>query len=198
MRKVKKNEHLMESELVSRLQNGDIDAFDELFSKYGNRLFAFALSYLKSKEESEELVQDVFLKVWENRKGLRKESSFKSYLFTVAYHNMCRLFRKKQIHQKFLDRGVIAENSTTSLEDQIEYRIALEQIDELIRKLPEKQRVIFIKSRREGKSTQEIAQEMNLAPGTVDNQISAALKFLRKHISMSNFLLLMFFSIFIQ
>ncbi len=188
----------MESELVSRLQNGDIDAFDELFSKYGNRLFAFALSYLKSKEESEELVQDVFLKVWENRKGLRKESSFKSYLFTVAYHNMCRLFRKKQIHQKFLDRGVIAENSTTSLEDQIEYRIALEQIDELIRKLPEKQRVIFIKSRREGKSTQEIAQEMNLAPGTVDNQISAALKFLRKHISMSNFLLLMFFSIFIQ
>lgn len=195
---MKKNEHLVELELVSKLQNGDIEAFDELFSKYGNRLFAFALSYLKSKEESEELVQDVFLKIWENRKGLKKESSFKSYLFTVAYHNMCRLFRKKQIHQKFLDSGMIAKNSTTSLEDQIEYRIALEQIDELIRKLPEKQRVIFIKSRREGMSTQEIAQEMNLAPGTVDNQISAALKFLRKHISVSNFLLLMFFSIFIQ
>ena len=195
---MKKNEHLVELELVSKLQNGDIEAFDELFSKYGNRLFAFALSYLKSKEESEELVQDVFLKIWENRKGLKKESSFKSYLFTVAYHNMCRLFRKKQIHQKFLDSGMIATNSTTSLEDQIEYRIALEQIDELISKLPEKQRVIFIKSRREGMSTQEIAQEMNLAPGTVDNQISAALKFLRRHISVKNFLLLMFFSIFIQ
>ena len=80
----------------------------------------------------------------------------------------------------------------------MEYKATLEQVDRLIEKLPEKQRIIFIKSRKEGKSTREIAEEMNLAPGTVDNHISAALKILRKHISGNNFSLLLFFVIFIQ
>ena len=192
------NEHQSDFELVEKLQKGDLDAFDQIFKKYGDRLFGFALSYLKSKEETEGLVQDVFLKIWENRKNLKKESSLKSYLFTIAYHDMCRLFRKKQIHEKFLEEKGFAENTTINLEEQLEYKATLEQVDRLIEKLPEKQRIIFIKSRKEGKSTREIAEEMNLAPGTVDNNISAALKFLRKHLSGNNFTLLLFFSIFIQ
>ena len=104
------NEHQSDFELVEKLQKGDLDAFDQIFKKYGDRLFGFAFSYLKSKEETEGLVQDVFLKIWENRKNLKKESSLKSYLFTIAYHNMCRLFRKKQIHEKYLEEKGFTEN----------------------------------------------------------------------------------------
>lgn len=192
------NEYKSDYELVEELRKGDIEAFDQVFKKYGDRLFGFALSYLKSKVETEELIQDVFLKIWENRKNLKKESSLKSYLFTIAYHNMCQIFRKKQIHEKFLEEGSTTTDSTINLEEQLEYKATLEQVDKLIDKLPERQRTIFIKSRKEGKSTKEIAAEMNLAPGTVDNQISAALKFLRKHISGNNFALLLLFSVFLQ
>ncbi len=187
-----------DSELVEKLQKGDVDAFDEVFKKYGDRLFGFALSYLKSKEETEGLVQDVFLKIWENRKKLKKESSLKSYLFTIVYHQICEIFRKKKIHEKFLDNKKSSSDLAVGLEEQLEYRATLEQVDKLIEQLPPKQRTIFIKSKKEVKSTKEIAKEMNLAPGTVDNQISAALKFLRKHISDKNFALLLLFSVFIQ
>ncbi len=185
-------------DLVEKLRKGDFEAFDQIFEKYGDRLFGFALKYLKSKEETEGLVQDVFLKIWENRKNLKKESSLKSYLFTIAYHDICKLFRKKQIHEKFIDEMESARSKSINLEDRIEYNSTMEQVNQLIEKLPEKQKIIFIKSRKEGKSTREIAEEMNLASGTVDNQISASLKFLRKNISGSNFSILLFFAIFIQ
>jgi RNA polymerase sigma-70 factor (ECF subfamily) len=192
------NEQSSDNELVAKLGKGDLDAFDQIFKKYGDRLFGFALNYLKSKEETEGLVQDVFLKIWENRKNLKKESSFKSYLFTIAYHNICEIFRKKQIHKKFIKERSTTTDATLNLENQLEFKATIEQVDQLIDKLPEKQRIIFIKSRKEGKSTREIAEEMNLAPGTVDNQISAALKFLRKHISENNFALLLLFIVFFR
>ena len=192
------NEHQSDFELVKKLQKGNLEAFDLIFKKYGDRLFGFAFKYLKSKEDTEGLVQDVFLKVWENRENLKKESSLKSYLFTIAYHDICQIFRKKKIHEKFLEESGSSIKSSFNLEEQFEYKATLELVDKLIEQLPEKQRTIFIKSRKEGKSTKEIAEEMNLAPGTIDNQISAALKFLRKNISGKNFSLLLFFSIFLQ
>ncbi|RIJ45405.1 RNA polymerase sigma-70 factor [Maribellus luteus] len=191
------NEPESDSKLVEKLKKGDLDAFDQIFLKYGDRLFGFTLKYLKSKEETEGLVQDVFLKIWENRKNLKKESSLKSYLFTIAYHEICQVFRKKQIHEKFLKESSVTNNWTVNMEEQLEYKATLEQIDKLIAQLPEKQRIIFIKSRKEGKSTKEISVEMGLAPGTIDNQISAALKFLRQQISENNFALLLFISVFV-
>lgn len=195
---MKINNHASDQELVDKLQKGDLDAFDQIFEKYGDRLFGFALKYLKSKEETEELVQDVFLKIWENKKRLKKESSLKSYLFTIAYHNMCRIFRKKQIYLRFIEETKTNVNLIVDTEQQNEYKAVIEQIDFLIEKLPEKQKAIFIKCYKEGKSSKEIAKEVNLAPGTVDNNISAALKFLRNQISDENLALLLFFAVFVQ
>ncbi len=192
------NERTPDHELVEKLQMDDLEAFDQIFKRYGDRLFGFALKYLKSREETEELVQDVFLKVWEKRKRIKKESSLKSYLFTIAYHNICRIFRKKQIYLKLVEKLGAEEKSVFDPEEHIEYGAALAQVNQLIEKLPNKQKQIFIKSRREGKSTKEIAEEMNLAPGTVDNYISATIKLLKVHISGENLALMLFFAVFIQ
>lgn len=191
-------DHISDNKLVERLRAGNLDAFDEVFKKYGSRLFGFALNYLKSKEETEELVQDVFLKIWENRRKLKTDTSLKSYLFTIAYHNICKHFRKKKIHETFLGEKGSEENLSVNLEEQIIYKETLTQINKLIEQLPEKQKAIFIKSRKEGKTTKEIAKEMGLAPGTIDNNISAALKFLRKHISSTNYAFMLFYFIFLQ
>jgi RNA polymerase sigma-70 factor (ECF subfamily) len=192
------NKNISDEELVEKLRKGDIEAFDAVFEKYSNRLFGFALKYLKSKEETEGLVQDVFLKIWENRKTLKKDASLKSYLFTIAYHNICKIFRKKQLHGKLKEEIGLTSEISVDTEEQINYHSTLEQIEQLIEKLPPKQRAIFEKSRQEGKSTREIAEEMHLAPGTVDNNISAALKFLRKHISGGNLALSLLFAVFLH
>lgn len=184
--------------LVDKLQKGNVDAFDQIFKKYGDRLFGFVFKYLKSKEETEELVQDVFLKIWENRKNIKKEFSFKSYLFTIAYHEICAIFKQKHIQVKIKEDFLLNKNQAVNLEEQLEYKSVLEFVDKLIEKLPEKQKIIFIKSRKQGKTTREIAKEMNLAPGTVDNQISMALKFLRENLPNNNLLFILFFAIFIK
>ena len=165
-------------DLVERLQKGDIEAFDLIYEKYSGKLYAFGLKYLRSTAEAEELVQWVFIKVWENYKNLKKESSFKSYLFTIAYNDICKLFRKRNYEQKFIN-DTLYENSHSSfsIEEGIDYKSVLDQVEQIVDKLPERQKNIFLKSRKKGKSTKEIADEVGLSPGTVDNYISEALKF---------------------
>ena len=184
-------------ELVERLQKGDVEAFDLIYEKYSGKLYAFGLKYLKSTEEAEELVQSVFLKLWENYKILKKELSFKSYLFTIAYNDICKLFRKRNYRQKFID-DTLYENSqfSSEIEEGIDYHSVLEQVELIVNKLPEKQKTIFLKSRKEGKSTKEIAEEVGLSPGTVDNYISESLKFIRSRLRKENMPVLLLFSLF--
>ena len=165
--------------LVEKLRKGDIESFDLLYDRYAARLYYFGMKYLKSEEETEEIVQTVFLKVWEYHKNLRKESSFKSYLFTIAYNDICKVFRKKYYHQKYVS-DILNENPNpyVEIEKGVQCKSVLERIQEIIEKLPERQRVIFRKSREEGKSSREIADEVGLSPGTVDNYISQSMKFI--------------------
>jgi RNA polymerase sigma-70 factor (family 1) len=182
-----------DAELVERLQQGDVEAFDQIYYKYCGKIYAFGLKYLRSTAEAEELVQSVFLKLWENYKNLKKETSFKSYLFTIAYHDICKLFRKRNYQQKFIS-DTIYENSHSSdeTEESIDYHSLLERFEKAVNKLPERQRIIILKSRIEGKSTKKIAEELGLSPGTIDNYISESLKFIRNLLKNENLLMLLF------
>jgi len=188
---------ISDTDLVERLQKGDVEAFDLIYEKYSGKLYTFSLKYLKSKDEAEELVQSVFLKLWENYKNLRKESSFKSYLFTIAYNEICNLFRKRNYLQKFVNDTLYESSQASSeTENNIDYKSVLEQVQQIIDKLPDRQRIIFMKSRNEGKSSKEIAEELGLSAGTVDNYISEALKFIRNQLHNKSLSLLLFFSLF--
>ncbi len=184
-------------DLVSKLQKGDVEAFDLVYTKYAGKLYGFAYKYLKSKAETEEMVQSVFLKIWENHKTLRKESSFKSYLFTIAYNEICTNFKRRIHLKKFMDEQLIEKAIVTSDTDElVNYNSIKEQVDRIIDRLSERQRLIFLKSRQEGKTTKEIAQELGLSSGTVDNYISESLKFIRSNLQDKNFSLLLLFSLF--
>jgi RNA polymerase sigma-70 factor (family 1) len=184
-------------ELVARLQKGDVKAFDLIYEKYSGKLYAFGLKYLKSTAEAEELVQLVFLRLWENHKNLKEESSFKSYLFTIAYNSICKIFRKRNYQQRFVS-DILYDNpqSCFEIEDSIDYQSVLDQVQLIIAKLPERLRKIFLKSRQEGKSTKEIAQEVGLSPGTIDNYISEAIKFIRRGLSNENLPAILILSLF--
>ena len=185
--------------LVESLRNDDAEAFNNLFGKYAGRLYAFGIKYLRSKEEAEGLVQIVFMKVWENRKSLKKESSFQAYLFTIAYNNICNIFRKRASQRQYAE-NLVAEvkGQEPVAADRVEYSSVLEQVNRIIGQLPEQQKIIFLKSRMEGLSSKEIAKELNLSPGTVDNYISAALKFIRERLGNESLSVLLFVSLWIM
>lgn len=170
----------MDNDLVKKLKMGDIEAFDKLFNKYAGKLFAFAFKYLKSKEDTEGLVQNVFLKIWENRRNLKTDTSFKSFLFTIAYHEMCNVFRHRNYQQKVNENLTRqTSSSATTVEDNLDFKIALDKVDKLILELPETQRNVFIKSKKDGLTSRQIAKELNISSKTVDNYISMTLKFLK-------------------
>jgi len=182
-------------ELIGRLQRGDVNAFDVIYMKYSGKLYAFGLKLLKSEVEAEELVQGVFLKLWENHKTLNPGLSFKSYLYTIAYNDICKLFRRRSYTRKFIAETVYVNlNTAPDLSERIDYKSLLERVELLVSKLPERQKSIFMKSRDEGKSTREIASELGLSPGTIDNYISESLKFIRLHLLNEDFALLIMLS----
>jgi RNA polymerase sigma-70 factor (family 1) len=170
-----------EAELVLNVSQGNILAFNTLYYEYSDRLYRFALGYLKSEEEAEDLVQQVFTKIWEKRAHLNKELSFKSYLFTIAFNIIRKHFRTKTYMSEYLNAKINADlNIETS--QKITYDSLYQYITKLANQLPKQRKVIFIKSRFEGLNISEIADELKISHKTVENQLTAALKFIRTYL----------------
>ncbi len=166
-----------ELDCLRRLKLGDEGAFDALFRHYSSLVYRFSYSYLKSRVEAEEIVQDCFLKIWEKRQSLRDDVPLQGYLFTAAHHAILNHLRRSKHHLRFQTHlatlsPALATNGAEYSEMEALYLAALQ-------KLPPKRRQIFILSRQQGLSYPEIAQQLNLSVKTVEAQIMQALKFLR-------------------
>jgi len=187
-----------DNELVERLKNGDLEAFDMIYDMYAGKLYAFGLRYLRSAEEAKELVQSVFMKIWENHRTIDPALSFRSYLFTIAYNDICKLFRRQGYLQKYV-LETLHENrqSTSATEEGTEYQSVLAEVHRLLGTLPESQRKAFIMSKIEGKTSKEVATLLGLSPGTVDNYISGTLKMLRGKITGKNLPVILFITLFL-
>ncbi len=170
-----------ESELVKALSQGEIKAFNDLFKIYGNRIFRFALGYLKSESDAEELVQDVFLKIWEKRRDLNENLSFKSYIFTISFNIIRKHFVRKALSAKYFEHQIIDDLNFDTIQN-IDYQSTKKLIDTLIDQLPPRRKEVFIKSRLEGFTVKEIADELGTSPKTVENQLGDSLKFIREHL----------------
>lgn len=187
-----------DNELIERLKKGDLEAFDMIYGIYAGKLHAFGMRYLKSAPEAEELVQSVFMKLWENHRRIDPAFSFRSYLFTIAYNDICKLFRRQGYLQKYV-LETLYENrqSTSATEEGTEYQSVLGEVQRLLGTLPESQRKAFIMSKIEGKTSKEVATLLGLSPGTVDNYISGALKMLRGKITGKNLPIILFITLFL-
>ncbi|HUX56168.1 MAG TPA: RNA polymerase sigma-70 factor [Bacteroidales bacterium] len=171
-----------ENQLIKKLSKGNIQAFNTLFRAYSPLLYRFAYGYLKSCPDSEEVVQEVFLKIWEKHKELKDNFSFKSYLFSIAFNLILKHFRRSEYFKRYINSG-ISNDFDTQTSDKVNYDSLHEYIKELANKLPEKRRDIFIKSRFEGLKVNEISEILKISHKTVENQLTSALKFIRDNLS---------------
>lgn len=174
---MKDNNSIEERYNIIALKNGDTLAFDKLFLLYGKRLYHFSYGYLKSKEEAEGVVQEVFLRIWRNRKNLNPELSFKAYLFKIAYHYILELFERLNRQNSY--RAQILDESlqfTDDLNERVNYQMLLEKVDTLIDQLPSRQKEIIIKRKKEAIPIKEIAKQLGITSKTVENHLTEALK----------------------
>ncbi len=175
-----KSKSYNESELVARLKDGDPKAFEILFDQYSSKLYHFVNKYLDNKEESEEIVQDVFLNLWRHKKEIRSIEAFKSYLYKIALNNIRNFFTKKHVREKH--KQLIAQEylfTNESDAEKLNYEKVIRKVDELIEQLPEKRREIFLLSRKEGLDISEISKYLGISESTVKNQITSAVSFLK-------------------
>lgn len=166
--------------LVSELRVGNHKAFRKLFDRYRNDLYKYSLSMVHSKTYAEEIVQDVFLKVWIKRETLNPDMSFKAYLFTITTNKTLKFLRKAANNQKLCKEVFYTSQKITNITEQTIRESELEIIkNDALSKLPPKRLLIFEMSRDEGKSYERIAEELQISPHTVRNQMSKALETLR-------------------
>jgi RNA polymerase sigma-70 factor (ECF subfamily) len=184
-------------ELVKLLREGDTGAFNQLFGRYSQRLYAFGLKYLKSGPDAEELVQDVFLKIWRNRERLNEEKNFQSYLFTIAFNQIKKYFQNTSLYLEENLSGM-TDQVDESPERSITYQSVLDQISTLLEKLPPKRQQIFNLSRFEGKSADEISKQLGISPKTVDNQVSEVIKYLKTQVEDYSPVVGLFFFLFLN
>lgn len=171
------------AELFDKIQNGDAKAFQILFDSWYDELCRFAILFVSDPQTAEDIVQNLFVKLWENRDRLTIKSSPKSYLYTSVRNNCLNQLRgkKKKIQ---IEYGHSLELATDYEEDESEitkqlYKIAMMHIEEL----PERCRVIFTMSRNTEMTNREIAEHMNITEKTVENQITIALRKLREQLT---------------
>lgn len=188
-----------ENEIVTQLQKGSLSAFERLFENYSQKLYRFSFSYLKSAPESEDVVQEVFLKIWENRSKIKTETSFQSYLFTIAFNSIRKNFNKKSRQERYrLDLFNSLSNEDYSIEDHRDYEFLVSKLDATIDQMPPRRKEIFLKRKKEGKSVRDIANEMYISPKTVENQITEAMNFLKKEFWNDQISGFLFFHIFLE
>jgi RNA polymerase sigma-70 factor (ECF subfamily) len=170
-----------DEELMQEIKVDNMFAFDALYKKYSKKLYNFGYSILKSSEESENLIQDIFLKLWENRQKIEKNASIQSYIFTIAYHSAITVIRKKAKESQFVEYlKSLQEKSEDPINIEIEYKELKTKLDEIINSLPPRQKEVYHLHRVEGLKYSEIADRLHISVNTIENHMSCALKTIRE------------------
>ncbi len=186
------------SELVKLLKKGDVLAFESIYNIYCHRLHRFAMMYLKQEEDAEEIVQEVFTKIWENKESLDYSTSFESFIFTIAYHFIISTLRKRINGYKSKEYLKSLKQSSTG--SPIMEEIQLKELDftiqSLLKKLSPRQNEIFYLSRIEELSHAEIASKLEISESTVNNHLVSILRYLKTNLKTINQISAFFFFIF--
>jgi RNA polymerase sigma-70 factor (family 1) len=179
-----------EKELFMRIANGDESAFRMLFDQYRERLFLFAWQLCHSAVEAEEVVQDIFLRLWENRGRLGEVDFPRKYIFIMARNRTLDLLSKIARDQQLISEvWTNISQSDNYLEDLLQAKDSRQLIDQAVSQLSEKKQAIFLMSRRDGLSLREIAEQMDLSVQTVKNILTEVLRHIKAFLARHNTLL---------
>jgi RNA polymerase sigma-70 factor (family 1) len=173
-----------EMELLQQLIAGDAESFRKIYEFYQGRIFLFALRLTKSKSRAEEVVQEVFVKLWEKREKIKLEKNFNAYILAITKNfildGLKKAARDNKIRQKIYNNMHALQNS--SVDRLIEKELSRLHQQAVDRLSPQK-KIVFMLSREEELTYDEIAERLGVSRNTVRNQMSDALKSIREYLS---------------
>ncbi|WP_276483728.1 RNA polymerase sigma factor [Paraflavitalea pollutisoli] len=176
--------------LLDQVALGDEKAFARLVAHYWRILYGQALTYLKSTHQAQDIVQEVFVKVWEKRHQLPAIEKFDAYLFIVARNHLISALRKKIATP--LDRDIAEQlPAAGNPDEQLSYKQLQQHLTTAVNSLPAQQKTAYLLSRHEGLSFEAIASQMGLSRETVKKHICRALQSIRVYIRRHNDLVLL-------
>jgi RNA polymerase sigma-70 factor (ECF subfamily) len=183
--------------IITQLAKDNEAPLEDLFDYYYPRLFNFSRSFLKIEEGIDDIVQEVFVKIWQNRKKINSAATFNSYIFTITRNLLLNELRSRLNNEKTKEeiRNLSLAKEYSSME-QIEYRDLKETVDNLVSELPQRQKEIFVLSRTEGLSHKEIAEKLKISTKTVEYHITLAVRFLKDKLKGLGLVSLLYFYLF--
>lgn len=177
---------LEDRELTALLKQGDHAAFTAIYNRYWNTLMAIAYNHIKDKSAAQEIVQELFVGVW-NRRGQLEIQTLKSYLATAVKFSLFKHIERER-RRRDIENKEYKLNSYADDEQKIEAKFLQEYINGQVERLPEKCRLVFNYSRVEGLSIPEIAKEMNISEKTVEGHLTKGLKTIKMNLKDSGIL----------
>ena len=185
--------------LLQELQQGNESAFTNLYHQHSKTLYRKILRMVNDEETAKELLQDLFMKLWENRAKVDVSKSFRSYLYTIAVNLVYDYFRKAT-KQKELETYLLAmavDYFTDSEEENISAE-NIKLINEVIDQLPPQRKKIFMRCKIDGKSYEEVSKELNISKSTIHDHMVKANRVIRDHLrhNPENAIYLMIVSVF--
>jgi RNA polymerase sigma-70 factor (ECF subfamily) len=186
-----------ETKLITALQKGDIFAFNQLYNLYSQKVYNFTLKHIHDEADIEDLIQEVFITIWNRREDLNEDGSFNGYLFTITLNSIRKYYRKKIRNRQLAKNWSSSQAQISDItSDTINYDDINEIAEQIINKLPPKRKEVFILSRGKGLRNDEIAKIMHISKKTVENHLNLALKELRSHLVREAFILTLYFNFF--
>ena len=184
---------LTDLQLVDLLKKDDSDAFSEIYSRYAVLLAGFASSKLFDLEDSRDIIHDIFVKLWQERKQLKVDRDLKAYLFKLTRYRIVDKIRKNITRQEY---AAMVNSLAVSYGFTIEQEIAAKEMAQIIETslntLSPRVKQVYLLSREENLSISEIAEKLQISEQTVKNQLSTALKHLRASLAVASATALIF------
>lgn len=185
---------ISETDLASRIYMGDADAYRTAFEAYSNKLYNYSFSFLKNREQAEEVVQEVFLDLWINREKLDAECSLAPLLYVMARRRTLNTLRSIARSRAAMEKHWA---ELRHFSNETEESVLLDDLESFTEKvlqaLPRQQQLVFRMSRQEGLSYGEIANNLNISRNTVRNHLVSALRTIRYQVHKVLFLFLLVF-----
>lgn len=183
-------------ELVQFLKIGSTEAFGELMDRYSSRIYRFSMGYLKNRHDAEEIVQEVFLKIWKMREELLSDKSLDYLLFTIAKNGILNTIRKEKSQQAYLDYVSLHPGRNILVDDELNFRELQGAYEKAITQLSPKRREIFRLRKERFLSNAQIAAHLGVSVKTIENQMTSAIAAIRRSLRSQGFSFLLFFELF--
>ena len=180
--------------ILEQLQKGKKNAFKKVFFRYYPRLEKYACQFIVNQQEAEDLVQEVFIQVWENRKNIQPDSNFEAYLFTLVRNRCLNALKKRTVEQSYIEKMQANSEELYAISFELEdefismEKMLNQELENIIAGMPERCQIAFRLKWIEVKKIREIAEMMEISTTMVDKHLAKGMEIARQKLNREMFL----------